>query len=72
MTIRVSEVLLGKAVSKWSWQVCCGSVNHCINGAGRMHQNDRDGRRKFENYPPLETNPGVVRAILEPHINRNI
>ena len=33
------------------------------------YQNDEDACRKFENYPQLETNPGVVGAILEPYIN---
>ena len=40
---------------------------------GHFNQNDEDARRKFENYPLMEaTNPGVVRAILEPCININI
>ena len=34
LTVRVSGVLIKKAVSMWSWQVCCGSVNHCMYRAG--------------------------------------
>ena len=37
-----------------------------------LYQNEEDTGGKFENYPIMETNPGVVRAILEPCINRNI
>ena len=36
------------------------------------YQNNEDARRKFENYPLMESNPGVILAILEPYINRNI
>ena len=36
-----------------------------------LYQNDEDVHLKFENYPLMETNPGVVRAILEPHIKRS-
>ena len=37
-----------------------------------FYRNDEDVRRKFENYPLMEKNPAVVRAILKPYINRNI
>ena len=29
-----------------------------------FYQNDEDARRKFDNYPLTETNPGVNRGIL--------
>ena len=67
LTVRVSGVLLGKAVSMWTWQVCCGCVNHCKYGV-----NNEDTRRKFENYPLMETKSGMVRASVEPSINRSI
>ena len=37
-----------------------------------FYQNDEDVGRKFENYPLMETNPGVVQAILESYLGRNI
>ena len=37
-----------------------------------LYQNDEDARRKFENYSLMDTNRGVLRAVLEPYINRNI
>ena len=63
LTVRVSGVLLGKVVIIWDTEL--GEV---------FYHNDEDVRRKFENYPLMETSPGAARfeLFLSRIINRNI